>query len=92
MGLRFRKRIKILPGITLNLSKSGVSTSIGKKGLTVNVGHGKTRTTVGIPGTGMSYSTTRDASGSSEGKSGSNLFGLLLIFGVIVLLLLLILR
>jgi hypothetical protein len=58
MGFRFRKRIKILPGVWFNLSKSGVSTSIGGKGLTVNLKNGKTKTTVGIPGTGLSYSET----------------------------------
>lgn len=58
MGFRFRKRIKILPGIWFNLSKSGISTSIGGKGVTVNLKDGKTKTTVGLPGTGMSYSET----------------------------------
>jgi L,D-peptidoglycan transpeptidase YkuD (ErfK/YbiS/YcfS/YnhG family) len=58
MALRFRKHIKILPGIWLNLSKSGISTSIGGKGLTVNIKDGKTRTTVGLPGTGISYTET----------------------------------
>lgn len=58
MGLRFRKRIKLFPGVWLNLSKSGVSTSIGGKGLTVNLKGGKTKTTVSIPGTGLSYSET----------------------------------
>ncbi|PHM50036.1 DUF4236 domain-containing protein [Xenorhabdus miraniensis] len=29
MGFKFRKRIKIAPGIYINTSKSGVSTSIG---------------------------------------------------------------
>jgi L,D-peptidoglycan transpeptidase YkuD (ErfK/YbiS/YcfS/YnhG family) len=55
MAFLFRKRLKILPGIWLNLSKSGVSTSFGGKGLTVNIKDGKTKTTVGIPGTGLSY-------------------------------------
>jgi hypothetical protein len=57
MGFRFRKTIRILPGIRLNLSKTGVSTSFGGRGLTTTIGHGKRRTTVGIPGTGMSYTT-----------------------------------
>ena len=56
MGFRFRKSIKLLPGIRLNLSKSGVSASIGKPGATVNISERGTRGTVGIPGTGMSYS------------------------------------
>ena len=56
MGLRFRKRIKILPGLWLNLSKSGISTSIGGKGVTVNLKNGKSKATISIPGTGLSYS------------------------------------
>jgi L,D-peptidoglycan transpeptidase YkuD (ErfK/YbiS/YcfS/YnhG family) len=64
MSLRFRKRIKIFPGVWFNLSKSGISTSIGGKGLTVNLKDGKTKTTVGIPGSGLSYSET--SSGKPE--------------------------
>jgi len=56
MGFRFQKRINVLPGVRLNLSKSRISTSLGGKGATVNVGpDGKPMVTVGIPGTGMSY-------------------------------------
>ncbi len=55
--LRFRKSIGILPGVKVNLSKTGVSTSVGGKGATLNVGHGKRMVTLGIPGTGLSYRT-----------------------------------
>jgi hypothetical protein len=56
MGLRFQKRIKIFPGVYINLSKSGVSASVGGKGATVNVGStGRKMVTLGIPGTGLSY-------------------------------------
>ena len=58
MGFRFQKRVKILPGISLNFSKSGVSTSLGPRGAKVTIGHGKVRETVGIPGTGISYTST----------------------------------
>ncbi|RKP47504.1 DUF4236 domain-containing protein [Trinickia fusca] len=52
MGWGFRKRIKIAPGIHLNISKSGISTSIGGKGFTYNTrGH----VTASIPGTGMRF-------------------------------------
>lgn len=34
--MSFRKSIKILPGVRLNLSKSGVSASLGPRGATVN--------------------------------------------------------
>jgi hypothetical protein len=56
MGFRFRKSIKIIPGVRLNISKSGMSTSIGTRGATVNISKRGTRTTLGIPGTGISYS------------------------------------
>jgi len=56
MGFRFRKSIKLFPGVRINLSKSGVSTSIGKPGATINISERGTRGTVGLPGTGMSYS------------------------------------
>ncbi len=57
MGFRFRKSVKIMSGVRLNLSKSGVSTSIGAKGATVNVSKRGAKATVGLPGTGLSYQT-----------------------------------
>lgn len=53
MGFRFSRRIKIAPGLSLNLSKSGVSTSVRLGGITVN---SRGRVTVGAHGTGMSVS------------------------------------
>jgi hypothetical protein len=58
MPFRFRRSIRIAPGLRLNLSKSGVSASVGGRGAHVTVGHGHTRTTVSAPGTGISYTTT----------------------------------
>jgi len=55
MGFRFWRRKKILPGITLNLSKSGPSLSFGVRGAKFTIGHGGKRVTAGIPGTGMFY-------------------------------------
>src|SRR5256885_14111294 len=52
---RFRKSISVLPGVKVNLSKTGVSASVGGKGATLNVGRGKKMVTLGIPGTGLSY-------------------------------------
>lgn len=55
-GVRFRKTFKVLPGVKVNLSKTGVSTSLGGRGATVNVGtQGQRTITLGIPGTGLSY-------------------------------------
>jgi len=55
MGFRFRRSFKVAPGLRLNLSKSEMSTSVGRRGLWFTVGPRGTRTTVGIPGTGLSY-------------------------------------
>lgn len=59
MGLRFRKSIKIAPGVKVNLNKKSAGISIGPRGakLTTNT-KGKTTATVGAPGTGLSYSTS----------------------------------
>jgi cobalamin biosynthesis Mg chelatase CobN len=67
MGFRFRRSIKIAPGIRLNVSKSGVSTSIGGSGATINLSRRGAKATVGIPGTGISYSESL----SSAQRSGS---------------------
>jgi hypothetical protein len=56
MGFRYRSSIRILPGLRVNLSKSGASLSVGGRGATVNVGSRGTRATVGLPGTGLSWS------------------------------------
>ena len=59
MGLRYRKSAKIAPGVKLNLNKKSASVSIGTKGLrTTYSTTGKRTNTVGIPGTGLSYSTS----------------------------------
>jgi hypothetical protein len=60
MGWRFRQRIRIVPGIWLNASKSGLSASIGSHGLTANFNPARRgiRVTESIPGTGLSYSQT----------------------------------
>jgi hypothetical protein len=55
MGFRFRRSIRILPGIRLNFGKRGISTSIGVRGAHVTIGKTGTRTTVGLSGSGLSY-------------------------------------
>ncbi len=58
MGFRFWRRLKIAPGVTLNLGKSGGSLSFGPRGAKFTVGSRGKRATVGIPGTGLFYTTT----------------------------------
>jgi hypothetical protein len=57
MGFRFRRRLQIIPGVSLNLGKTGASLSLGVKGAHVTLGRKGTRTTVGVPGTGMSWTS-----------------------------------
>ena len=68
MGLRFYRRIQILPGFYLNISKGGISFSFGPRGAHVTVGNKGTRYTVGAPGTGLFY-TKYSARKKSTGKS-----------------------
>lgn len=99
MSLKFRKRIKIIPGININLSKGGASVSVGKPGATVNVGgKGGAKATIGIPGSGLSHtkqlSKPRRKSTKSEARAeskGLGFFGLLG-YGVLALLVFLVLR
>lgn len=51
--MRYRKRIRIMKGLTLNLSKSGVSMTAGLPGMSVNTGSRGTYLNTGIPGTGL---------------------------------------
>lgn len=55
MGLRFRKSLKLFPGLRLNVSKTGVSTTVGPRGATTNFSARGARTTLSWLGTGLSY-------------------------------------
>ena len=58
MGFRFQRRIRIAPGVRLNLSKSGIGASVGRTGLRVGMdAKRKKYFSVGLPGTGLSYRT-----------------------------------
>lgn len=70
MGISFRKRVKIAPGINLNFSKSGVSASVGPKGAKITVGKKGTYLNTSIPGTGI-YSRQK-ISGSHHTNNLSN--------------------
>ena len=64
MGFRFRKSFKIAPGVRVNVGKKSVGISAGVKGARVSVNSsGRKTTTVGIPGTGLSYQKTEKIGG-----------------------------
>lgn len=60
MGFRFGRSMRLIPGVRLNFSKSGVSASFGVRGASVTVGGRGTHLNLGIPGTGLSYRTRLD--------------------------------
>ena len=64
MGFRFRKSFKIAPGVRVNVGKKSIGISAGVKGARVSVNSsGRKTTTVGIPGTGLSYQKTEKIGG-----------------------------
>ena len=68
--MRYRNRIKICKGVNLNISKSGISTSVGIPGLSVSTGKRGTYLNTGIPGTGF-YDRQKIGGGSSlKAKNG----------------------
>lgn len=72
MAFRFRRTIKIAPGIKINVNKNSVGMSIGPKGAHISVNtKGQTTKSVGIPGTGLSY-VTRGKIKTADTKSKSN--------------------
>lgn len=55
MAFRFFRRMRIAPGLTVNLSKSGASLSLGPRGARYTIGPRGRRATLGLPGTGLFY-------------------------------------
>src|SRR5690606_18289118 len=65
MAINFRKRKKILPGVYLNFSKKGISTTVGPRGANINFGKKGAYLNTGIPGTGL-YSRKKIGGGNGN--------------------------
>ena len=59
MGLRFYKRVNLFPGVSVNVSGSGPSLTLGMRGAHVTLGRKGITRTVGLPGTGIYYTSHR---------------------------------
>jgi tetratricopeptide (TPR) repeat protein len=74
-AIRFRRSLKIAPGVRLSVSKTGLGLSAGVRGARYSVhSSGRRTTTFGIPGTGISHVTTVSGGRgrrSVDGSSGS---------------------
>lgn len=51
--MKFRKRVTLMKGVKMNISKSGVSFTVGGKGLSANIGRDGLYVNGSIPGTGL---------------------------------------
>ena len=68
MAWAFRKRIKVIPGVTINLSKSGISTSVGVRGASLTLKSDGVYRNLGLPGTGI-YSREKVGAYGRQGAS-----------------------
>lgn len=88
MGMRFRKSIKAGP-FCINFSKSGIGMSFGVKGARVTrTAKGTTRSTVSLPGAGLSFveessrksPVTKSSTSKKQNKQISRTFSIILTF------------
>jgi hypothetical protein len=55
MGLRFRKSVKLLPGVRMNFGSKGIGWTLGPRGASIGISQQGVFSNVGIPGTGLSF-------------------------------------
>jgi hypothetical protein len=85
MPFRFRRSIRIAPGVRLNLGKHGASASVGVRGVHINVGRGHPTTAVGVPGSGISYTARLPTAGKRSRRSPHVTWGQRIIGAAVVL-------
>jgi len=69
MAIRFRKSLKLAPGIRMNLSGSGVSWTLGPRGASVGIGKRGTYLNAGLPGIGLSTRQALHSGGPARAGS-----------------------
>lgn len=74
MGFRFRRSVKIAPGIRINIGTKGFSSvSIGGRGCRTTFSSKGVRNTVGLPGTGLSYTTYSSYKSDNQSNTVSDI-------------------
>jgi hypothetical protein len=93
MTFRFQRRIKILPGLRLNVSKTGFSWTVGTRGASVTAKDGHLTGNAGIPGTGLSYRERLDLPigkqvqvATTKSESSGSRFTTLLVMIIVLLI------
>lgn len=82
MPFRFRKIFRLGKGFRLNVSKSGVSTSMGGKGFTLNMNQRGVRPTISAPGTGIAFTPSMGNRTKKSASGGANLLINCLVFAI----------
>ncbi|WP_166926394.1 DUF4236 domain-containing protein [Flavobacterium poyangense] len=70
MAWSYRKRIKIIPGVHLNISKNGISTNIGTKGINMTLGKSGSYLNTNVPLLGIN--NRQKLSGSNIHPNSNN--------------------
>src|SRR5687768_4917622 len=70
-GFQFRKSFQLLPGVRLNISKTGASLSLGPQGAHITTGRRGTYFNLDLPGSGAYYRRKLDTKSDSN-KDGEN--------------------
>jgi len=87
MSLCFRRRLKLLPGVSLNRGLHGAGVSVGPRGLHVGVNRRGMYTSAGIPGTGL-YAVRHFKRGEDHevtGVAGPFLIGVLIAIAIMII-------
>ncbi|WP_445003013.1 DUF4236 domain-containing protein [Halomonas mongoliensis] len=71
MAFRFQRRIRLAPGVRLNLSKRGLGLSVGPRGASLSMGPSGVHGHAGIPGTGLAYRRRLSGAGGRGGAPGT---------------------
>lgn len=72
MGFRFSKSLKVAPGVRVRVSTKSVGISAGVKGARVSANSsGRVTKTVGIPGSGLTYSSSSMVGGGSRARAAT---------------------
>lgn len=79
MGWQFRKSLRLMPGVRLNLTHRGLSATLGGSPFSVNLGRRGVRRTLSLPGTGLSH---RSSVAGGGGRSQTGGCAVLILAGI----------
>jgi hypothetical protein len=85
MPFRFRRSIRIVPGLRLNVGRRRLSASVGAPEGHVTAGAGGVRATATLPGTGISYTVTTPHRGAGSRRSRPGAWGRWLVSAAVVM-------